>query len=137
MLYYPCWYLWRKYLLWLMKTANMKNILFIGAGASYGARIDQINQPPLGKDLLAFLRVQTREIGELKTGRNAEVLQSQPTLIESLHILEAHPSETNFEKLLPKLSRDERGAPPQWNRIPLPVRSLRYGPRNKKRHSNL
>lgn len=85
-----------------------KKILFIGAGASFGARLKHQFQPPLGKDLLAFLRNYTKGIGELRNGGNAEILQSQPILIEALETLDAHPTESNFEKLLPQLKREER-----------------------------
>lgn len=78
-------------------------VLFLGAGASLGARFDHSVGPPLGAKLCEWLRI------------NCNLWKINPSLIEYhgiisrvLTILEKHAAIDNFEVLLEKVSDDER-----------------------------
>lgn len=80
-----------------------KNILFIGAGASFGARVHQTEKPPLGLDLVQWLRNKSSALLE-----KPKMVDLFSTITTAKGILEAHPSENNFEHLVSHLQRDKR-----------------------------
>jgi len=80
-----------------------KKVLFIGAGASCGARETAGNRPPLGLCLVEWLK------------EKCPLLLNEPalndlfsTLNGAMKILDAHPQIDNFEKLLSVLDRRDR-----------------------------
>ena len=82
--------------------------LFIGAGASFGARLNNhgLVAPPLGADLLVFLRQNINRLSELvyrsRYGAAAYDLNT------AVGILDKHSTEMNFERFLPRLDEHER-----------------------------
>jgi len=79
------------------------NVIFIGAGASYGARISQKMLPPLGHGLLSWLR------------EFVPVLQKETCLIdfrseleEGRKIINRNLQDENFEVLMSGLTREDR-----------------------------
>ena len=80
-----------------------ERILFIGAGASYGARLNQTKQPPLGTQLCQWLRVVSprflKEIGLIDLHSEIQV---------AIDLLNKHPNEDNYEVLMSRLDRDDR-----------------------------
>lgn len=78
-------------------------VLFIGAGASLGARTGRPKRPPLGLELCGWLREQI------------PILRSEAYLIDLWHsiedggkVLNDHIQENNFENLVATLSRNDR-----------------------------
>ncbi|MBY0369437.1 SIR2 family protein [bacterium] len=78
-----------------------KNILFIGAGASVGARLHLPRRPPLGNELCSWLRGIESEL--LRPG----LADLRVTVEEGFGILKRWPTENNFEALLSKLEGDD------------------------------
>ena len=91
-----------------MSPTAPKNLLFIGAGASFGARTVGTDQqtPPLGIDLLHFLRTNTAELG--KRVLTSSHIACSYVLQEATRILAAQITEPSFEKFLPLLEPDQR-----------------------------
>jgi len=81
-------------------------ILFIGAGASKGARQNHEVTPPLGPELLQFLRKHTQRFKESAT--RTKLICHVHTLEEVHKVLALNPGITNFENFLPSLDRDQR-----------------------------
>lgn len=81
---------------------NNKKVLFIGAGASYGARSEHKVQPPLGQELGSWLR---NTLSELKG--KIGLLQWEPEIEEALSVLEKR-THNDFECLMSKLTAEER-----------------------------
>lgn len=81
----------------------MSKILFIGAGASFGAREKMENHPPLGAKLCEWLAF---NCSNLLTQTSCINLRS--TIRDGLEILNKHQSYTNYEQLISKLGREER-----------------------------
>src|SRR4051812_35594454 len=78
-------------------------ILFIGAGASFGARAEQEKQPPLGPQLCKWLRTVSpyfeKELG---------LLEHHSAIREAMDVLLRNSDEDNYEKLIAKLDREDR-----------------------------
>lgn len=81
----------------------VKRVLFVGAGASFGARLTHQVRPPLGPDLCRWLRKVTPLL-ENETG----LIDLQYEISDATRLLEAHRDDDNFEKLVAKLDRKER-----------------------------
>jgi hypothetical protein len=86
-----------------MTATQFHKILFIGAGASRGARVDHSVQPPLGKELLQFL---AKTIPNLKGKAGAARLSSE--LAEAERIISESSQYSDFELLIASLPRDRR-----------------------------
>lgn len=80
-----------------------RKILFIGAGASRGAREDCVQRPPLGDDLLSWLRTQ---VSVLLSEIFLNDLHS--TLREGADVLKKHLDQDNYEILVSTLDRNDR-----------------------------
>ncbi len=78
-------------------------ILFIGAGASYGARDQFLLRPPLGPQLCGWLR----RACPLMLAEHG-LVDLWGTIEDAEKILEQHASEENFEMLLARLERTQR-----------------------------
>lgn len=85
----------------------MKNLLFIGAGASLGARYGFPVRPPLGLELLDFLR---RNLSQLaKTCTPTQLIICVAFLERAAEIVaRAHGRAGTFEHFLPTLDPDDR-----------------------------
>lgn len=81
------------------------NLLFIGAGASTGARTESSHRvsPPLGNNVLHFLRSALREMKG-----HPSAFQIDSDLADAEKVLNRHQGQTNFEHLLTLLERKER-----------------------------
>lgn len=86
----------------------MSNILLLGAGASFGARANQQHRPPLGKQLLQFIRKNCVAIMDRQPGGSAEIHESRHILEKALRICRQNRCTRSFEKLLPNLKIEER-----------------------------
>jgi len=80
-----------------------EKILFIGAGASFGARIDQEKTPPLGPTLCRWLRAVSPDF-ESELG----LIEFHSEIREAMNILARYPGEDNYEQLISKLDRKDR-----------------------------
>jgi len=86
-----------------MAVLMPQKILFIGAGASYGARDAMSLRPPLGPDLCDWLRL---NIPKLRA--ETALVDLWGTIEEAETILKNHSAVSNFEDLLSKLNASER-----------------------------
>jgi len=82
-----------------------KKILFIGAGASFGARERMLARPPLGNDLCRWLKDQAPRLAG-----NHRLIDLFSSIETAQEILGRFPNEQNYEYLLGKLNRDDRVA---------------------------
>jgi SIR2-like domain len=78
-------------------------ILFIGAGASYGARLEQQRQPPLGPDLCRWLREVAPAFGQ-----DLSLIQYHSEIEAAANILSNYSGEQNYESLVSRLNREGR-----------------------------
>lgn len=83
----------------------MKRILFIGAGASFGARITSTSKPPLGNQLCSWLR----SVCPLLMKEN-HLIELQSTIEEGFSILQRNQANSDYEKLVSTLERNDRVA---------------------------
>lgn len=87
----------------------LKKILFIGAGASYGARSSHDKHPPLGPRLLCFLRNNLRKLAEIFS--RSELRSCANYLREAANTIDLTPvDEGNFERFLGLLNAKQRRA---------------------------
>lgn len=81
----------------------MSKILFIGAGASFGAREKMEKCPPLGAKLCEWLSFSCNNLLS-----QTSCIDLRSTIRDGLEILNNHQSDTNYEQLISKLGREER-----------------------------
>ncbi|MDB5037776.1 MAG: hypothetical protein JWQ35_1304 [Bacteriovoracaceae bacterium] len=83
--------------------AGKTRILFIGAGASLGARSTHSKRPPLGLQLCDWLREQIPLLQ-----KEAYLVELHQIIYEGGKVLEKHSNENRFETLVSMLDRDDR-----------------------------
>ncbi len=84
-------------------NSNFKKILFIGAGASFGARESFSIKPPLGPELLQWLKLKSKLLEN-----KSSMIGQHSTILEAKNILDSSKTLTDYEQFVASLKREDR-----------------------------